>query len=105
MKVKTGDEVIVLLGKDKGKKGRIERVFPKINKVLVSGVNIYKRHKKPQGKTLQGGIIDITKPISTSSVALVCPKCNLPTKIGFKLENKDKKRICKKCRQIIDKKG
>jgi large subunit ribosomal protein L24 len=105
MKVKTGDEVVVLLGKDKGKKGNIERVFPKFNKVLVSGVNIYKRHKKPQGRTLQGGIIDITKPVSTSSVALVCPKCNLPTKVGFKLENKDKKRICKKCKQVIDKKG
>ncbi len=104
MKVKTGDEVVVLLGKDKGKKGNIERVFPKFEKVLVSGVNMYKRHKKPQGRTLQGGIIDITKPVSVSSVALICPKCSLPTKVGFKLEGKDKKRICKKCKQVVDKK-
>ena len=104
MKVKAGDEVLVLTGKDKGKKGNVEKVFPKLNKVLVSGVNIYKRHKKPQGRTLQGGIIDITKPISTSSVTLICPKCNLPAKVGFKIEDKNKKRICKKCKQVIDEK-
>lgn len=103
MKIKTGDEVVVLLGKDKGKKGNIERVFPHLKKVLVSGVNIYKRHKKPQGRTLQGGIIDITKPISTSNVALVCPKCKLPTKVGYKSEGEAKKRICKKCKQVVDK--
>lgn len=105
MKVKTGDQVVVLVGRDKGSKGKIEKVFPKLDKVLVSGVNIHKRHKKAAGKTLQGGIIDITKPLTVSNVALVCPKCNLPTKVGFKLENKDKKRICKKCKQVIDKKG
>ncbi len=120
MKIKSGDQVVVLVGRDKGRKGKIEKVFPKLKKVLVSGVNVYKRHKKPQGKTLQGGIIDITKPLPASNVALVCPKCNLPTKVGYKIEEKNKQslrpgglkqslqpgglkeRICKKCKQIID---
>lgn len=101
MKIKTGDEVEVLVGKDKGKKGKVERVFPTSGKIIVGGVNIYKRHKKPQGRTLQGGIIDITKPIAISNVAVICPKCNLPTKVGYKLGAKSKDRICKKCNQIM----
>ncbi len=102
MKVRAGDEVKVLLGKDKGKQGKVEKVFPKSGKVLVAGVNLYKKHKKPTGKTLQGGIIDITKPLGASSVAIICPKCKLPTKVGFKLENKKKLRICKKCNQVLE---
>ena len=101
MKVKTGDQVEILLGKDKGKKGSVEKVFPPSGTVLVGGVNLYKKHKKPQGKTLQGGIIDIAKPILASSVAIVCPKCKLPTKVSYKISNGTKERICKKCNQSI----
>jgi large subunit ribosomal protein L24 len=101
VKIKTGDEVEILLGKDKGKKGKVEKAFPSLGMVIVGGLNIYKKHKKPQGKTMQGGIIDITKPINVANVSLVCPKCKLPAKVGYKLGDKNKERVCKKCNQII----
>ena len=100
MKLVTGDEVIVLQGKDKGKKGNLEKVFPKKNQVLVSGVNIYKKHVKRTGK-VPGGITDIIKPLHIAKVALVCPKCNLATKTAVTLLNGKKVRVCKKCKQEI----
>lgn len=101
MKIKTGDEVEILVGKDKGKKGKVEKAFPRSGKVIVGGLNLFKKNKKPQGRTLQGGIIDITKPLSVFRVAVVCPKCKLPTKVGYKLSGSSKERICKKCNQIL----
>jgi len=100
MKIKIGDEILVLQGKDKGKKGKVERVLGKKQQVLVSGVNIYKRNVKRQGNT-PGGIIDIVKPMPTSKVALVCPKCNLSTRVGFVSKDGKKIRVCKKCKQAI----
>ena len=102
MKIKSGDEVMVLVGKDKGKKGKVDKVLPKLNSAIVVGVNIFKRHKKAQKGTIQGGIIDITKPIALSNLSIVCPKCKLPAKIGYKLGKDSKKRMCKKCKQVID---
>ena len=102
MKIKSGDEVMVLVGKDKGNKGKVDKVLPKLNTAIVVGINIYKRHKKAQKGTIQGGVIDITKPIAISNLSIVCPKCKLPTKIGYKLEKNSKKRVCKKCKQVID---
>lgn len=103
MKLKKGDEVIVTVGKDRGKKGSIEGVYPKKNKVKVSGVNIYKRHLKPRGEGKPGGIIDIIKPLSFSNVALLCPKCGQQTRVGYKIEGGEKIRICKKCKERIEK--
>lgn len=100
MKIKTGDEVQVLQGKDKGKKSKVEKVSIKKNVVWISGVNIFKRHAKRQGNT-PGGIIDIVKPLSVSKVAVVCPKCNLATRVGFQQKNSGKMRICKKCKQAL----
>lgn len=100
MKLRSGDEVLVLQGKDKGRKGSIEKLFAKKNQVLVTGLNIYKKHMKRSGN-VPGGIIDVTKPISISKVALVCPKCNLSTKAGVLTHNDKKVRICKKCKQEI----
>ena len=102
IKIKKGDTVKVLTGKDRGKTGKVERDLLKENKVLVAGVNIYKRHLKPQGQNQPGGIIDLTKPLNISNVSLVCPKCGQPTRIGFLLDKaKTKQRICKKCHQAI----
>lgn len=101
MKLKKGDEVIVTRGKDSGKRGKIERVFPKLGKVLVAGANIYKRHLKPRGQGKPGGIIDITKPLPVSNVALVCSHCGLKTRVGYNLINQEKKRICRKCKEEI----
>lgn len=102
MKLRIGDEIIVTSGKDKGKKGKIDKVLPKTDRVTVAGINMYKRHSKANGKVKQAGIIDIVRPINVASVALVCPKCKLPTRIGLIAKGDKKNRSCKKCDQIID---
>jgi len=100
MKIKIGDEVAVLKGKDKGKKGKVEKIFSKRNQALITGINIYKKHAKKSGRA-PGGIIEITKPLQVSNISLVCPKCNLSTKIGLLVKEGKKVRICKKCKQQI----
>jgi large subunit ribosomal protein L24 len=100
MKLKKNDKVQVMSGKDKGRTGKIEKVFPGKNQVLIPGVNVYKKHARAQGQT-QGGIIDITKPLGASKVALVCPKCKKPTRVGYRLEGKGKVRICRRCQETI----
>jgi large subunit ribosomal protein L24 len=101
MKLKKGDEVKITIGKDKGKTGKITETFPKENKILIAGLNVYKRHVKPQGQNKPGGIIDISKPLSSGNIALICPKCKKPSRVGFKIEGSVKSRICKKCGEII----
>jgi large subunit ribosomal protein L24 len=101
MKLKKGDQVIVTIGKDKGRKGKIEKVFPRLNKVLIPGINVYKKHVKPQGEGKPGGIVDVVKPLSVSNVALLCSKCGQQTRVGYKVDKNDKYRICRKCQAII----
>ncbi len=101
MKLKRNDEIIVIRGKDKDKKGKIEKVISRENKVLVPGLNIYKRHMKSRTQNKPSEIIEITKPFSVSNVALVCPNCHKKTRVGYKIENKEKIRICKKCNKTI----
>ena len=103
MKFKKGDEIIVTLGKDSGKKGKIEAIFPKEGKVLVNGVNVYKRHTKPQSEGKKGGIIDLPKPLMVSKISLICPKCSKPAKIGYQVDQKSKTkiRVCRKCKGTI----
>lgn len=103
MKFKKGDEVIVTMGKDSGKRGKIEAIFPKRQMALVGGVNIYKRHTKPQGSDKKGGIIDLPKPLTISKISLICPKCSKPARIGYQvdLKSKAKIRICRKCKGAI----
>ncbi|MDP3988513.1 MAG: 50S ribosomal protein L24 [Candidatus Levybacteria bacterium] len=101
MKLKKGDEVKVVIGKDRGKTGKIDEVFPKEAKVLVPGVNQYKRHLKARSQNQKSEIITLTKPLPVSNVALICPKCHLPTRIGFSFDGEKKTRICKKCGQTI----
>jgi large subunit ribosomal protein L24 len=101
--VKKEDNVMVITGKDKGKKGRIIAAYPRENKVLVEGVNIVKRHSKPSQQNPQGGIIEKEAPIHVSNVMLIDPKTNQPTRIGYKvLENGKKVRVAKKSGEIID---
>lgn len=101
MKIKIKDTVMVNKGKDVGKTGRVERIFSAKGKVVVSGVNIYKKHGRPTKKNPKGGIIDVTVPIRIENVALVCPHCSKPARIGYKLNKDEKIRICKKCRGQI----
>jgi large subunit ribosomal protein L24 len=96
MKLRKGDTVRVIAGKDLGKEGAIMRVIPKQNKVIVDGVNVAKKHQKPTRATQQGGIIDKDMPLHASNVAIVCGKCG-PTRIGFKIDGETKTRVCKKC--------
>lgn len=101
LKFKIGDTVKVTGGKDKGREGKIEKLFPKRGLVLVPGVNIYKKHVKGQSGQ-KGGIYDIPRPLNHAKIALVCPKCKKLTRVGVKDLGKEKVRICKKCGREID---
>jgi large subunit ribosomal protein L24 len=97
MKVKKGDDVVVLAGKDIGRRGTITRVLRGNNKVIVDGVNVVKRHTKPRGQVMQGGIIDKEMPIHVSNVALWCRECGA-TRAGYRFdESGQKHRTCRKC--------
>ncbi|WP_282201391.1 50S ribosomal protein L24 [Collibacillus ludicampi] len=104
MHVRKGDEVQVIAGKDKGKKGRILAAFPKKERVIVEGVNIVKKHQRPNPANPQGGIIEKEAPIHVSNVMLLDPKTGEPTRVGIKiLEDGTKVRYAKKSGEIIDK--
>lgn len=90
-RLKKGDKVIVLNGKNKGKTGKVSAVFPKLNKVTVDGVNVVKKHQKPNKAYPQGGIIDVAKPIHISNIGVLDPDTKKPTGIGYKLSGKNKK--------------
>ena len=98
MHVKTNDTVVVLSGRDKGKQGKVMSVDPGEKKVLVEGVLVAKRHKKPRKQGEPGGIITKETPVYASKVMRVCPKCSKPTRSAYRLNKEGKKvRICKKC--------
>ena len=101
--LKSGDEVVVITGKDKGKKGKVISVDPKSGKILVEKVNMVIRHSKPRRQGEAGGRLEKEAPIYGCKVMRGCPKCGKPTRIGRKvLENGEKSRYCKKCLEIID---
>lgn len=102
MKIKKGDKVKILLGKDQGKEGKVVYVRGKDRRVFVEGANLYKRHVKKRGN-LEGGIIDIPKSLDVSNVALMCPNCNKASRVGYKIVENEKVRICKKCQKEISK--
>jgi len=101
--IKKNDTILVITGKEKGKKGRVLSVSPLKDQLLIEKVNIIKRHMKPTRKYAQGGIIEKESPLHISNVMLVCPKCSKPTRIGNSLLQDGRKvRMCKKCREVID---
>jgi len=99
MKIKKNDTVLIISGKDRGKKGKVLKAFPKENKVLVEGVNIVKKHQRPRRQGEKGQIIQLPKPIDVSNVKLICSKCGKATRVGYKIVGDRKFRICKKCQQ------
>lgn len=101
MKLKKGDLVKVIKGKDKGKEGKIEKTFPKLGRVLVNNVNQFKRHLKARSQNQPSEIVTLTKPLPVTNVSLICPKCHLQTRIGYNEEKNKKTRICKKCKAEI----
>ncbi len=103
MKIRKGDAVLVIAGKDRGKRGKVRRAFPKENKIIVEGINMIKRHSRARGVARQAGIIEREAPIHVSNVMLLCNKCNKPTRTGFRfLADGKKARICRVCQEMVD---
>lgn len=101
MKIKKGDTVLIISGKDRGRKGKVTKALPKENRIVVEGINLIKKHRRARNEREKGQIVEIAKPISVSNVKLVCPKCSKAVRVGYKLIEKNKFRICKKCKQEI----
>jgi len=103
MKIRKNDSVLIVAGKDKGKKGKIRKAMPEKEAVIVEGLNLMKRHSKTKGKTRQAGIIELERAIPASNVMVICNKCNKPTRVGYRiLEDGKKARYCHSCSEIID---
>jgi large subunit ribosomal protein L24 len=101
MKVKKGDTIKMLTGKDRGKTGKVLHSFPAIEKVMVEGLNILKKHARPKREGEKGQRLEIPRKVSVSNVEVVCPKCARGTRVSYRIENGRKFRICKKCQAEI----
>ncbi|MEA1965440.1 MAG: 50S ribosomal protein L24 [Candidatus Aerophobetes bacterium] len=103
-RIKVGDEVVVLSGKDKGKRGKITERIPRKDKLIVEGINIMKKHIRPTRRGQESGIVEREAPVHASNVILICPRCGKRTRIGIKgsKEEERKLRFCKKCGEVID---
>lgn len=97
MKIKKGDTVKIISGKNRGKTGKITHVFPKENKIVVEGINIHKKHTRPKRQGQKGQIIRMTMPINVSNVMLICQRCGKSTQVSKKTVGAKKIRTCKKC--------
>lgn len=98
MNLKANDTVYILAGKDKGKTGKLIKVFPKSNRIVVEGINIVKKHIKKTGKAMQAGIVEFPATFNISKAMLVCPECKKPSRTASIKDGKLKKRVCKKCK-------
>ena len=103
--IRKNDNVVVTTGKDRGKRGRVVRLVPEKNRLVVEGVNIMKRHTKPNPqKNVKGGLVEREAPLHASNVQILCPECGKPTRIGKKiLDDGRKVRVCRKCDGVLDK--
>ena len=102
IRLRKGDEIVVITGKDRGKRGRIQEVRPRERTVVVAGVNIAKRHTKPNPtKNQKGGIIEQPMPLGLGKVMVVCPHCHKPTRVGHRISGDTKERVCKRCGEAI----
>lgn len=101
MKIKKGDTVIVTAGRDRGRQGKVEKVFLKERKVLIPGVNMYKRHLKRRDEKNPGGIVELPRPMDIGKVALICSSCGKQTRIGYLVSKNEKLRVCRKCGKKI----
>jgi large subunit ribosomal protein L24 len=103
MKIRKNDTVIIVAGKDRGKKGKVRRALPDEGRVIVEGLNMIKRHSRAGRAARQAGIIELEAPIHVSNVMLVCEKCGKPTRVSFRfLADGKKVRICNSCQEVID---
>ncbi len=103
MKIRKNDTVLVIAGKDRGKKGKVRYAYPKEERVLVEGINFIKRHSRARGAARQAGIIEREAPFRVSNVMLLCSKCNHPARVGFRfLADGKKVRVCRSCGEVVD---
>lgn len=101
MKVKKGDTVLIISGKDRGRTAKILRALPKERGILVEGINLKKKHVRPKKEGEKGQVVQIPAVLDVSNIKIVCPKCGKAARVGYKIEGDTKKRICKKCKQDI----
>lgn len=102
MKIKVNDKVRVLSGKNRGKEGKVIQVFPVAGKVVIEGVNIMKKHLRTRKAGEKGQVIELAAPLFASKVTLICPKCGKTSRVGYKIEAGNKKRICRACKEFIE---
>ena len=103
MKIRKNDTVLVIAGKDRGKKGKVRFAYPRKDRAIVEGVNMIKRHSRAQGAARQAGIIELEAPLHVSNLMLICTKCDKPTRVGFSVLDDGKRvRICRVCQETID---
>ncbi len=100
--VRRDDQVLILTGKDKGKKGKVLKAYPEEGRVVVEGVNVVTRHTKPRGQQKKGGRLKQESPVNASNVMIICGKCHKATRVGHEIENDNKYRVCKKCGARLD---
>lgn len=101
MYLRKGDSIKIIIGKDNGKTGKILKVLPKENKVLIEGLNVFKKHTRPKRQGEKGEVVDVSRPMHASNVMLVCSSCGKPRRVGVKVEKNKRVRYCKKCSSII----
>lgn len=102
MKIKKGDKIKVILGKDRGREGVVEKVYVKSRSVIIKGINIYKKHIKKSETSPKGGVVETNRPLLVSKVMLICPNCKEKTRVGYSYSAKGvKQRVCKKCHKVI----
>ena len=103
MKIRRNDIVVIIAGKDKGKRGKVRESLPDESRVVVEGINMVKRHMKPRGTAKQAGIIELEASIHVSDVMILCSKCSRPTRIGIRfVEDGSKVRVCRRCGEMLD---
>lgn len=101
MKIKKGDKVQIIAGKDNGKQGKVVTSIPEEGRVVVEGLNVVKKHTRPRKEGEKGQRVEISAPINVSNVKIVCPKCGKISRVGYKIDKENKSRICKKCEAEI----
>lgn len=101
MKIRKNDQAKILIGKDRGKTGKVLNVFPEVNKVTVENLNLIKKHVRPRKEGEKGQRVEVPRKIDISNVMLICPRCGKTTKVGFKKTAEKKVRFCKKCQSEI----
>ncbi|MFH1423928.1 MAG: 50S ribosomal protein L24 [Candidatus Nealsonbacteria bacterium] len=101
MKIHKNDQVLIISGKDRGKKGKVLDVFSQESKIVVEGVSVRKKNMKPKKSGEKGQLVHVPAAFSVANAVLICPKCSKPTRVGYKILDKKKYRICKKCQSEI----